>query len=158
MPTLECNIVEVCAFSFPDNIPVYLLLRRSKADKIYPDTWQIVSGSVEAGETTVKASLRELKEETGLVPEKFWLVPHTNTFLNPERDVVHISAVFAAQVAAGSRPRLSKEHYEFEWCSLAGAMKLLVWPGQVEALRIVHDYIVQGKPPSVLTEIPREKW
>jgi dATP pyrophosphohydrolase len=158
MPTLECSIVEVCAFSFSANTPVYLLLRRSKTDRIYPDTWQIVSGSIEGNETTTRASLRELKEETGFVPQKYWLVPHMNTFLNPKRDVVHISAVFAAQVPAGSQPILSKEHYMFEWCALERAKGILVWPGQIQALNIVHEYIVMGKLASLLTEIPRELW
>lgn len=158
MPILECSIVEVCAFSFSANTPMYLLLRRSKTDRIYPDTWQIVSGSIEGNETTTKASLRELKEETGFVPQKYWLVPHMNTFLNPKRDVVHISAVFAAQVPADTQPILSKEHYMFEWCSLERAKGILVWPGQIQALNIVHEYIVMGKLASVLTEIPRELW
>jgi dATP pyrophosphohydrolase len=158
MPTLECSIVEVCAFSFSANTPMYLLLRRSKTDRIYPDTWQIVSGSIEGNETTTRASLRELKEETGMVPQKYWLVPHMNTFLNPKRDVVHISAVFAAQVPAGSQPILSKEHYMFEWCSLERAKEILVWPGQIQALNIVHEYIVMGKLASLLTEIPKELW
>jgi dATP pyrophosphohydrolase len=137
---------------------MYLLIRRSKSDRIYPDTWQIVSGSIEGNETTLEASLRELREETGLVPDRFWLVPHMNTFLNLRRDVVHISAIFAAQVPSGTLPTLSLEHYEFEWCSPERAKQLLVWPGQVQALRIVQEYIVEGKLASFLTEIPREQW
>ena len=137
---------------------MYLLLRRSTTDKIYPDTWQMVSGSIERGETSIRASLRELKEETGFEPDRYWLVPHMNTFLNPKRDVVHISAVFAAQVSAGSQPILSKEHYQYEWCSLERAKQLLVWPGQIQALQIVHEYIVRGKQASMLTEISKEQW
>jgi len=156
MSTIECNIVEVCIFCFSDNGPLFLLLRRSKTDRIYPDTWQMVSGSIEGNETAVNASLRELNEETGLVPQRYWLVPHMNTFLNPKRDVVHISAVFAAQVPMGSLPTLSHEHYEFEWCSMDRAKQLLVWPGQVQALNIIHEYIIGGKLASLLTEISKE--
>jgi len=114
----------------------------------------MVSGSIEADETAVKASLREMKEETGLTPERYWLVPHMNTFLNPKRDVVHISAVFAAQVAEGATPTLSEEHYESEWCSMERARQLLVWPGQVQALNVIHEYIIRGKLAALLTEIP----
>ena len=158
MATVECNIVEVCIFRFTDAEPEYLLLRRSKTDKIYPDTWQMVSGSIETNETLMKASLRELKEETGLTPERYWVVPHMNTFLNPRRDVVHISGVFAAQVPPGSMPQLSKEHYQFEWCTLERARGFLVWPGQITALSIVHDYIVRGKLAASLTEVPQDHW
>ena len=156
MSTVECNIVEVCIFCYSDTGPMFLLLRRSKSDRIYPDTWQRVSGSIEPMETAVRASLRELNEETRLIPERYWLVPHMNTFLNPKRDVVHISAVFAAQVPAGSLPTLSHEHHEFEWCSMDRAKQLLVWPGQVQALNIVHEYIIEGKLASQLTEITTE--
>ena len=34
-------------------------------------SWETVHGTIEPGETPVQASLRELREETGLVPEKF---------------------------------------------------------------------------------------
>ena len=158
MPTLESSIVEVCVFCFSGDAPRYLLLRRSKTDRIYPDTWQIVSGSIEANETALKASLREMKEETGFAPDRYWVVPHTNTFLNPRRDVMHISAVFAAQIPSGSLPTLSHEHHDFEWCSMERAKELLVWPGQVQALRVVQEYIVEGKLAASLSEIPRELW
>ncbi|HTR80756.1 MAG TPA: NUDIX domain-containing protein [Bacteroidota bacterium] len=158
MTAIECSIVEVCIFGFSDAGPMYLLLRRSKTDKVYPDTWQMVSGSVEGNETLVKASLRELREETGFIPERFWVVPHMNTFLNARRDVVHISAVFAGQVPAGYLPTLSSEHYAYEWCTLERARELIVWPGQIQALNIVHEYIVKGKLASFLTEIPKDQW
>jgi len=158
MPSLECTIIEVCVFRYSGLQPEYLLLRRSKTDRIYPDTWQIVSGSIETGETAMAASLRELKEETGFVPERYWIVPHMNTFMNAKRDVVHISAVFAAQVPPGSKPELSHEHYEYEWCSLKRAEELLVWPGQIRALSVVHEYIVGGRIAAILSELPREQW
>ncbi|HTX17513.1 MAG TPA: NUDIX pyrophosphatase [Bacteroidota bacterium] len=158
MPSLECTIIEVCVFRYSGDEPEYLLLRRSISDRIYPDTWQIVSGSIEGGETALAASLRELKEETGFTPERYWVVPHMNTFMNARRDVVHISAVFAAQVPSGSTPVLSQEHYEYEWCSPRRAVELLVWPGQVQALSVVREYIVGKKIAGRLSEIPREQW
>ena len=158
MPTLECSIVEVCVVCFSARAPKFLLLRRSKTDRIYPDTWQIVSGSIEANETALKASLREMKEETGFAPDRYWVVPHTNTFMNARRDVMHISAVFAAQVPSDSLPTLSHEHHDFEWCSIERANQLLVWPGQVQALRVVQEYIVEGKLAASLSEIPKEQW
>ena len=158
MPAIECNIIEVCVFCFEESRPQHLLLRRSKTDKIYPDTWQMVSGSIEANEKSVAAALRELKEESGFEPQRLWLVPHMNTFLNPKRDVVHISAVFAAQVPPGSQPLLSREHYEFEWCSLERARQLLVWHGQIQSLNVVHEYIIGGKLASHFTEIPKDQW
>ncbi len=153
MPVIQSSIVEVCAFSFVKNAPHYLMLRRSQSENVYPDIWQIVSGSIEEGETALGASLRELKEETGFTPLRYWNVPYMNTFLDAAKDIVHISAVFAAQVSPDAQPRLSEEHYQFEWCGIERATQLLVWPGQVRAIHIIHEYIVQGKQAAALTEI-----
>jgi dATP pyrophosphohydrolase len=153
MATIQSSIVEVCVFSVVNSVPHYLMLRRSQSEPVYPDIWQFVSGSIERGETALAASLRELKEETGFVPVRFWNVPYMNTFLDAAKDIVHISAVFAAQVPPNSQPFLSKEHYQFEWCGYERAQQLLVWPGQVRAIQIIHDYIVQGKQAAALTEI-----
>lgn len=153
MPMIRSNIVEVCVFSLENKTPRYLMLKRSKSETLYPDIWQMVSGSIEKGETALAASLRELKEETGFTPLRFWNVPYMNTFLDAGNDIVHISAVFAAEMPRASQPVLSEEHYQFEWCSSKRAQKLLVWPGQVRAIQIVDEYIVSGKQAAALTEI-----
>ncbi|MFA7229097.1 MAG: NUDIX domain-containing protein, partial [Melioribacteraceae bacterium] len=51
----------------------FLLLKRSPGEK-YPGLWQMVTGSVENGEKRYETALREIKEETGIVPIKFWIV------------------------------------------------------------------------------------
>lgn len=153
MSAIVCNIIEVCVFSFENKEPLYLMLRRSKDEKLYPDAWQIVTGSIEAGETALEASLRELKEETSFVPVKYWIVPHVNTFYSVHHDTLNHTVVFAAQVPPKTDPILSEEHYQFGWHTLEEAAKMLVWPGQVEALSVIHDYIVRGKEASHLSEI-----
>jgi len=137
-------IVEVCIFAVRDRGPEYLLLRRSPREKIYPDIWQFVTGSIEQGETARQAALRELLEETALAPTGLWVVPHVNAFFDPTHDSLNLTPVFAAQVGAGSEPKLSPEHTEYLWCDRSGAAALLVWPGQREALRILHESIVRG--------------
>lgn len=44
---------------------VLLQLRDNLPNIDYPDTWSIPGGTVEAGETSKQAALRELREETG---------------------------------------------------------------------------------------------
>jgi dATP pyrophosphohydrolase len=145
MPHIVSNIIEVSVFSFDNNVPMYLLLRRSKSETIYPDIWQIVTGSIEPGETALAASLRELKEETGYIPSHYWIVPHVNTFYSVQYDVIHQTVIFAAQVPAKTDPVLSDEHYQFGWYPFEEAKKMLIWPGQVQALEIIHEYIIRGK-------------
>jgi len=66
-----------CGWFRPTNVlPVVLVLARTDSGKIlytrqrgWPEgAWRLVSGYVEAGETAEQASLREVKEESGLAP------------------------------------------------------------------------------------------
>ncbi len=153
MPNIVCNIIEACIFSFDNKQPLYLMLRRSKDEPAYPDAWQIVTGSIEKGETAVQGALREMKEETGYVPQKFWVVPHMNTFYAVRNDTVNHTVIFAAQVPPRTDPILSEEHYQFGWYTIEQAKALCVWPGQMQALQLIHDFIVSGKKTAEFSEI-----
>jgi len=153
MVFIACKIVEVCVFKFENDRPWYLLLHRAKDEKIYPGIWQFISGSIEGNEKAYKGALRELTEETGMKPKAFWVVPFVNSFYDHGYDAVNLSPLFAAQVLPGDDPKLSSEHYEFGWFLFEDAMRKLVWHGQREGLRIVHDYIVKGEKGADLTRI-----
>lgn len=153
MPAIVCNIIEVCVFKFENKEPLYLMLRRSRTDTLYPDAWQIVTGSIETGETAVQGALRELQEETGYIPVKFWAVPHVNTFYSAQYDTINHTVVFAAQVDPAVEIVLSQEHSQYGWYTVDHAKAKSVWPGQVHALDIIHDYIVRGKEASSFSEI-----
>jgi dATP pyrophosphohydrolase len=154
MAIVVCRIVEVCVFRFRNNKAEYLMLKRSPDEKIYPNLWQYVSGSLDDGEKAYEAALRELKEETGFTPDRFWVVPHTNVFYDPAYDAVNLSPVFAAQVPSGAIPDLSGEHCAYEWLPYSEAAQRLVWPGQRAGLEIIHKYILGGEQAGVLTQIP----
>lgn len=153
MPVIASRIVEVCVFRFVKNRPEYLLLKRAGDDTIYPDLWQLISGSIDEGEKAYEAALREMKEETGLRPIHFWVVPFVNAFYDLGYDAVNLSPFFAAQVAPDPEPALSAEHQSHEWLTLDAARRRLVWPGQRQGLDIVHEYIVSGEQAARLTLI-----
>lgn len=153
MPNIVCTIVEVCVFRLKNGQPHYLMLKRSNSEKVYPNAWQVVTGSIENNETALQASLRELKEETGFTPEHYWIVPHVNTFYSERSDTIHHTVIFAARVPNGVEPDLSEEHDEFAWCDLGESKKKLIWPGQVRALEVVHEYIVNGKESEMVSRI-----
>lgn len=44
----------------------YLIQKRAKAMKVFPDMWSIVTGGVMSGESGMDAVIREAKEEIGL--------------------------------------------------------------------------------------------
>jgi dATP pyrophosphohydrolase len=154
MTIIVCRIVEVSVFRFINDRPEYLMLKRSPDEKLYPDLWQLVSGSLNDGEKAFDAALRELREETGLIPKRFWVVPHANMFYDPAYDAVNVSPLFAAQVDVEEEPTLSSEHCLYEWLPYVEARRRLVWPGQRAGLEVVDKYILGGEEAGVLTLIP----
>ena len=154
MTEVVSSVVEVCVFRMEGDRPVYLLLRRSDREPVYPGLWQIVTGTVEPGEKGLDAAVREVREETGAVPERFWVVPFTHAFYDHRRDAVNIVPFFAARFPPETHITLSEEHSRFEWLPFAAARERLVWPGQRNGLEIVEQYVVGGEEASRLIAVP----
>lgn len=153
MAGLTCRVVEICVFRFVRDDPHYLLLRRSKKEPVYPGIWQLVSGMIEGEEKAYEAALRELREETSLQPLRFWVAPFVNAFYNPVEDQVNVTTMFAAEVDPAVEVAISPEHEEFQWLSSDDAMVRLVWPGQRQGLRVVHQEITLGEQAGRLLQI-----
>lgn len=154
MAEVTSRIIEVCPFRIRGDRGEYLLIRRVPDDPLYPGLWQFVSGRVEEGEKAHEAALRELREEAGAGPVRFWVVPAVNPFYDPHRDQISLVVLFAAQLESGFEVRLSPEHSTFEWLPYAEARRRLVWPGQRNCLDIVHQYILGGEEAGTLLELP----
>ena len=153
MAGVECSIVELCVFKRTRKGPLFLMLRRAPSETLYPNMWQIITGKIKRAERALNAGLRELHEETGLKAKRFWVAPVVGSFFDPLGDNVQLCPLFAVEVAPSAEPVLSKEHCQYEWASFKRTRKLLVWPGHLEAVRIVRSYIVQEREASRLTEI-----
>lgn len=145
MPKINFEIVEVVLFRRRPE-PEFLVLQRADDEDIYPGLWQIISGSIEAGEKAYEAAYREVREETGLAPVALYNTPLTNTFYFYTNDSVNVSPVFAAEVDAKDEVVLSCEHKDFKWLGKEEAASLLVWPGQKSAIRIINEYVVMDNP------------
>lgn len=120
----------------------FLLLKRG-ANETYPGLWQMVSGKVNEGEKAYEAALRELSEETSLVPVKFWVAPNINSFYYPETDTVNFLPVFLCEVPPGSLVSLSEEHDEYRWVSPAEASSMVAWEGQRRSISICTEYLME---------------
>ena len=120
-----------------------LVLRRGPHGRC-PGSWETVHGTIEPGETPVQASLRELREETGFVPERLYNVSRTEAFYQHKSDEIALIPVFAAFVTAGSTPRLSAEHDRAEWLAPAEAAGRFAWPRERRALEDILSILGGG--------------
>jgi 8-oxo-dGTP pyrophosphatase MutT (NUDIX family) len=130
-----------------------LVLRRAPGGR-NPGSWETVHGTIEAGETPVQASLRELREETGLVPQRFYNLSRIEGFYLHAVDELAIIPAFAAFVAAGAEPRLSSEHDGAAWLSPSDAARRFAWPRERRALDDVLS-IVGGGGGGLLDDVLR---
>jgi dihydroneopterin triphosphate diphosphatase len=117
-----------------------------------PGTWQMVSGTIEPEEKAYVAAVRELEEETGLLPLHFYQASFVNRFYLAATDEVVLTPVFAAEVPADRPVRLSDEHTAFEWVAPDEALRRYPWPGQRESLAIIRDQFIlhEARPESRL--------
>ena len=136
------GLIEAHVFRELNNNIEFLLLKRSESE-IYPGLWQMVSGKINENEPAYKTAIREIKEETGIIPEKFWAAPNINSFYSAETDSISFLPVFAARVSADCRVKLSEEHSEFQWASSYKAKKLLAWPGQKKSVEVITEYFTK---------------
>lgn len=138
------RLIDLYPYRLKGNRVEFLLLRRS-AGKIYEGSWRMVGGKVGEEETGWQAALRELHEETGLVPECFWCVPTINHFYEAGRDQVHMIPVFAAEIRPGSDPLLDDEHDDYRWLEADETVELLQWPEQRRIVRLISNLIEKGE-------------
>lgn len=121
---------------------VETLLMRRAPGRILEGLWQCVSGSLEPGERIALGALRELREETAFGPddiEAFYDLDLVNQFHEPSADAVLTAAVFAVRVGPDAEPRLSREHDDKHWVTIANAYVEVIWPAYRTALERIRD-------------------
>lgn len=135
---ISTNYIEAHIIREIDGKVEFLLLKRS-SHQWFPNLWQMVSGKIKEGEKAYESALREIQEETGLKPEKLWVVPNISSFYLNEDDAMNLVPVFLAKVNKDSEVLLSSEHSEFQWVLSDEAIKLLSWPGQRKSVEIIQE-------------------
>lgn len=143
MPKIVSNQVDLFPFRRRNGRVECLTLKRADGD-IYGGTWQAVHGGIEQGETAVRAALRELREESGLSPERLWQIDYVSTFFMAATDTIHMNPVFCAEIDPTAEIRLSHEHQAYEWLPLDAAVERFIWPNQRHALREIRDEVIGG--------------
>jgi dATP pyrophosphohydrolase len=130
---VRAMIVDVYVLRVGARGPEVLVLRRSAGERC-AGTWESVHGHVEGGEVPVAAALRELTEETGLVPQRFYNLSRVESFYLHARDTVALIPAFCAIVGADAAVTVSGEHDRGEWVGAEEAARRFAWPRERRAL------------------------
>ncbi|MFA5999761.1 MAG: NUDIX domain-containing protein [Candidatus Paceibacterota bacterium] len=99
----------------------YLVVRRSK-DK-YPEAgpqWEVVGGRIDPGTTLIENLKREVLEETGLTIQGEVKLITAQDILKTQKHIVRLTYTGHAD----GEVKLSGEHTDFKWLSLAEILKL----------------------------------
>jgi dATP pyrophosphohydrolase len=152
MPPLTAHQIEVYLFRRRARRAEFLLLRRS-AGRTLPGIWQPVTGGIDRGETAWRAAAREVLEETGLRPTRWWALEHLTVYYDPARDAVHALPLFAAEVAWTDTVQLSHEHDRYAFLAAAPAARRVLWATQRRGLLAVRDEVLRGSPGAGAREI-----
>ncbi len=110
-----------------------LVLRRAPGGRC-PGSWETVHGHIEPGETPAAAARRELQEETGLVPDRWYNLSRVELFYQHRPDEVAMVPVFAAFVDPAATVRIGGEHDHFEWLAPGAARGRFAWPRERRAV------------------------
>ncbi len=138
------KLIDLYPYKIEDKAPQFLLLKRAKGH-IYEGQWRMIGGKVNPRETYWKAALRELKEETGVIPDRFWSVPSLNQFYEHKTDKILTIPAFAAQLDASNSIRLNSEHITYDWFSIQKALDIIIWPEQKRLLQLVHNIVTSDQ-------------
>jgi len=130
----------------------FLLLKRAENDKLYPGIWQIITGRIEKGEKAFETALREVKEESGLNPERLFVLPHTTTFYSPRTDAISLIPLFVCLVDEAD-VTISEEHSEYMWLDVQKASRKLYFKSQKENVKFIESNLRTKERLKTFTEI-----
>jgi len=123
----------------------FLQLRRTQGG-LMGGTWQSIYGGIKEQEKAYDAAVRELGEETGLVPVEFYQLDTVNTFYLASDDSIWNVPVFCAIVAPDAPLRLNDEHDLYRWISRDEFARSLMWPGERLAAAELYREVLDDGP------------
>jgi mutator protein MutT len=99
-----------------------LLGRRSPHRRICPDTWDLIGGHLEPGETPERALVRELREEIDIVPTRFAPIATIDFSAEANRPLHY--RLFRVDGFTGEPRLANSEHTALDWFSWRDALAL----------------------------------
>jgi len=119
----------------------FLILRRAVGQP-HPGVWQPVTGRIRRGERPSRAAAREVREETGLEPGRWWLLERPAIYCDPATGAVRVLPLFVAEVDPRARVRLSREHDAFRFTTPAEAARRFLWEAQRDACAQIRRQVL----------------
>ncbi len=132
----------------------FLCLRRGRV-RFLPGVWQPVTGRRRPRESGLAAAVREVREETGLVPLRWWALEAPTIFYDTARDRVRTYPRFAAEVQPHDTVRLSREHTASAFLPAAEAGGRYLWESQRRGLEDVKRQVLRGGPLAAALEVTK---
>lgn len=142
MTGIVVGVVDVYVIRPRANGWLVLVLQRA-LDTRCPTAWETVHGHIEPGERPEDAAVREMREESGLAPERLYNVTCQPFYLHVA-GVVQMSVVFCAFVAEPAAVTLGAEHLAFEWLTADEAARRFAWPRERAALDEIRQLLAPG--------------
>ncbi len=143
MTTIRVSFVDVYVLRGTGESIEVLALRRA-AGKQRPGSWETVHGNIDDGERPQDAALRELMEETGLTPLRFYNLSRVEAMYLHRRDELAMIPVFVAFVDPAASVRVSSEHDTAEWLPARMAAARFAWPREARALEDAVQLLGNG--------------
>lgn len=116
--------------------------------------WCHVAGKIEQGETAVQAVVREIQEETSLVPTVVYTAEFIEQFYEVKQNRLALCPAFVAIVKSEDEVALNAEHREFRWCSADEARTLSAYPNQKLLYDHVERFFIETQPSEHMRVFP----
>jgi 8-oxo-dGTP pyrophosphatase MutT (NUDIX family) len=137
--------IEVYVFRRRGRRVEFLCLRRGRV-RFLPGVWQPVTGRCRPRERGLAAAAREVREETGLEPLRWWALEAPTVFYDASRDRVRTYPRFVAEAGPDAAVRLSGEHVDWAFLPATEAGRRYLWESQRRGLEDAQRQVLRDGP------------
>lgn len=153
MPEIRVTHIEVYPFRRRAGRVQFLALRRAPG-RTLGGVWQPVTGKIDPGETALDAARREVREEIGTLPGRWWSLETMTTFYDASKDVIRLLPLFAAELGPRDAVTLSREHDAARFVSAREASRLFIWEAQRRGVQAVRREVIARRDLARVLELP----
>jgi len=144
MPKIVSHFVETYVFRRRRGRFEVLALRRAPGIPL-PGVWQPITGKRRRGERALLAAAREVREEIGVEPIRWWGLETLSIWFESANERFVVLPLYAAELDPRAEVVLSREHDDFAWLTPRAAGARFAWETQRRALVAVDREVWRGK-------------